>query len=153
MQIPFSLFHKKAFFTADQAAAIVATIREAEKLTSGEIRLFVETKCKFMDPMDRAKEVFKDLNMSKTLLRNGVLIYIATKDKEMCIYGDIGIHQKVSNNVWTSAIQLMQQNFSQHHYVEGLVSCVNYIGTLLEQYFPYDSQDKNELPDNIVFGK
>jgi uncharacterized membrane protein len=151
--MPISLFRKKAFFTKEEAAQIVDTIREAEKLTSGEIRVYIETKCEYVNPLDRAKEVFNELNMSKTQLRNGVLLYVATKHKEMCIYGDAGINEKVNQNVWNSAIKLMQQNFAEQEYVQGFVSCVNYIGTLLQQYFPYDSQDKNELPDNIVFGK
>jgi uncharacterized membrane protein len=151
--MPISLFRKKAFFTADEAAVIVAAIREAEKLTSGEIRLYVETKCAFMDPLDRAAEVFKELNMYKTSLHNGVLLYVATQDKQMCVYADSGIRSVVDVDVWKNAVQLMQQNFTNQQYVEGLVSCVKYIGILLQQYFPYDSQDKNELPDNIVFGK
>ncbi len=151
--MPISLFRKKAFFTAEEAAVIVAAIREAEKLTSGEIRLYVETKCAFMDPLDRAAEVFKELNMYKTLLHNGVLLYVATQDKQMCVYADSGIRNKVDEDVWKKAVLLMQYNFTNQQYVEGLVNCVNYIGILLQQYFPYDSQDKNELPDNIVFGK
>jgi uncharacterized membrane protein len=151
--MPISLFRKKAFFTADEAAVIVAAIREAEKLTSGEIRLYVETKCAFMDPLDRAAEVFKELNMYKTSFHNGVLLYVATQDKQMCVYADSGIRSVVDVDVWKNAVQLMQQNFTNQQYVEGLVSCVKYIGILLQQYFPYDSQDKNELPDNIVFGK
>jgi uncharacterized membrane protein len=151
--MPISLFRKKAFFTAEEAATIVAAIREAEKLTSGEIRLYVETKCAFMDPLDRAAEVFKELNMYKTSLHNGVLLYVATQDKQMCVFADSGIRNKVDENVWENAVILMQQNFVNQQYVEGLVSSVNYIGTLLQQYFPYNAQDKNELPDNIVFGK
>ncbi len=148
-----SIFKKKAFFTKEEAAIIVNAIREAEKLTSGEIRLYLQTKCKYIDPMDRAKEVFQELNMNKTLLHNGVLIYVATQDKQLCIFADKGIHEKVDAHVWKSAVQLIKENFAKEQYVDGLVSAVNYIGTLLQQYFPYDSQDKNELPDNIVFGK
>jgi uncharacterized membrane protein len=151
--MPISLFRKKAFFTAEEAAVIVAAIREAEKLTSGEIRLYIETKCAFMDPLDRAAEVFKELNMYKTSLHNGVLLYVATQDKQMCVYADSGIRYKVDADVWQNAVLLMQQNFAKQQYVEGLVDSVNYIGTLLQQYFPYNAQDKNELPDNIVFGK
>jgi uncharacterized membrane protein len=151
--MPIGLFKKKAFFSKEEAEEIVGEIRESEKLTSGEIRLFVETKCKYMDPMLRAKEIFVQLNMNKTLLHNGVLIYVATKDKEIAICADSGILEKVHPDVWKSAVQLVQQNFQQQQYVDGLKNCINYLGTLLQQYYPYDSQDKNELPDNIVFGK
>jgi uncharacterized membrane protein len=151
--MPIALFKKKAFFTKEEAEQIVAAIRESEKLTSGEIRVYVETKCKYMDPMIRAQEIFVKLNMYKTLLHNGVLIYVASQDKQLALYADKGIHAKVNADVWKNALTLMQENFAQQQYVQGLISCANYIGVLLQQYFPYDSQDKNELPDNIVFGK
>ncbi len=151
--MPITLFRKKAILTPEEAATVVAAIRDAEKLTSGEIRVYMETQNKYVDPLDRAKEVFTELNMHKTALRNGILIYVASKDKEMCLLADEGINKIVNNGVWKVAVGLMQVSFAQQQYVEGLVSCVNYIGTLLQQHFPYNSQDKNELPDNIVFGK
>jgi uncharacterized membrane protein len=151
--MPITLFRKKAILTPEEAATVVAAIRDAEKLTSGEIRVYMETKNKFVDPLDRAKEVFVELSMHKTALKNGVLIYVATKDKEVCILADKGINEKVAFDVWQNAVGLMQHNFGQNQYVEGLVKSINYIGNLLQQYFPYNSQDKNELPDNIVFGK
>jgi uncharacterized membrane protein len=151
--MPISLFKKKAFFTPEEAATVVAAIREAEKVTSGEIRVYMQTKCAYVDPMDRAKEVFVELNMHKTKQENGILIYIATQHREMCLYADKGINEKVDIKVWQSAVQLMQESFAKQEYVQGLVSCVNYVGTLLQQYFPYQEGDKNELPDNIVFGK
>lgn len=152
--MPISLFKKKAFFSAEEAATIVAAIRSSEQLTSGEIRVYIETKCSFIDPLDRAMEVFQKLNMSKTKLRNGILLYVATQDRQACIYGDNGINALVNKDVWQNAIQLLLQHFSKDEYVQGFVNCVSYIGSLLHQHFPYDGEiDKNELPDNIVFGK
>jgi uncharacterized membrane protein len=151
--MPISLFKKKAFLTPDEAATVVAAIRECELLTSGEIRIFMETKNAYVNPIDRAKEVFSQLEMHKTKIHSGVLIYVATQDKEMCVLADKGINEKVDANVWNEAVLIMQRAFSQNKFVDGLVDCVQFIGTLLQQYFPYNENDKNELPDNIVFGK
>ena len=149
----FSLFKKKAFFTPTEAATIVAAIKQAELLTSGEVRLYVETKCDYMDAMDKAKEIFYKLNMTKTLHSNGVLVYVATKDKQLAIYADQGIHQLVDNAIWQSTFLTIKKAFTNDDYVNGLVNCIHTIGQLLHQYFPYNNDDKNELPDEIIFGK
>lgn len=150
--MPIALFKKKAFFTKEEALEIVAAIREAERQTSGEIRLFVETKCAYIDPLDKAKEVFTKLNMHHTELRNGVLVYVATKDRQMCVYGDSGIHAKLGEYNWDTALHIMKTHFAKDEYVLGLQKCVTYVGQFLHSAFPYTNQDKNELPDDIVFG-
>ncbi len=151
----FSIFRKQqVFFTAREQEEILAAIRSAEKVTSGEIRLFVESRCRFVDPVDRAREIFFGLKMEKTDDRNGVLVYIATKDKQIAVFGDEGIHQKVGDKFWYQSIFKILGHFKGEQYAEGLVNIIKEIGEALHQHFPYDNDtDKNELPDDIVFGK
>lgn len=146
-------FKKKELFTEDEKTRIVQAIRHAERLTSGEIRLFVESRCKYVDPMDRAKEAFLSLGMEKTRLRNGVLLYLAMRDHQFAILGDQGIHEKVGNDFWQQEALLLKKYFSGNRIVEGIEVCVKEIGESLYHYFPYESGDQNELPDDIVFGK
>ena len=144
----------KDIFSPEEQEIILEAIRKAEQRKSGEIRLFVEPKCRFMDPVDRAKEVFFELKMHETQLQNGTLIYIAFKDHQAAIYGDEGIHQKVGQQYWETEMNMMLRHFKEHHLVEGICNVVNDIGEALHQHFPFDSEtDKNELPDDIVFGK
>lgn len=146
-------FKKKELFTEDEKARIVQAIRQAERLTSGEVRLFVESRCTYVDPMDRAREAFLSLGMEKTKLRNGVLLYIAMRDHQFAILGDQGIHEKVGNDFWQQEALLLKNHFSGNRIVEGIEVCVKEIGESLYHYFPYESGDQNELPDDIVFGK
>ncbi|QEH43790.1 TPM domain-containing protein [Chitinophaga sp. XS-30] len=146
-------FKKKELFTEDEKTRIVQAIRHAERLTSGEIRLFVESRCKYVDPMDRAKEAFLSLGMEKTRLRNGVLLYLAMRDHQFAILGDQGIHEKVGNDFWQQEALLLKTHFSGNRIIEGIEVCVKEIGESLYHYFPYESGDQNELPDDIVFGK
>lgn len=146
-------FKKKELFTEDEKARIVQAIRQAERLTSGEVRLFVESHCTYVDPMDRAREAFLSLGMEKTKLRNGVLLYIAMRDHQFAILGDQGIHEKVGNDFWQQEALLLKNHFSGNRIVEGIEVCVKEIGESLYHYFPYESGDQNELPDDIVFGK
>ena len=122
--------------------------------TSGEIRLFVESRCRFVDPLDRATEIFWGLKMDHTVERNGVLIYVAVKDHQLAILGDEGIHQCVGAEFWRNEVRNMLKHFQNKEYVEGIIAIVEDIGLALKTNFPYVSRtDKNELPDDIVFGK
>ena len=144
----------REFFTPEEKEAILAAIKTAEQRTSGEVRLFVESKCHFVDALDRAKEMFAQLKMDQTAERNATLVYIAVDDRQAAVYGDEGIHQKVGQKYWEDEIQKMLLLFGKEHLVDGIVQCVKDIGDALHYYFPYDRDtDKNELPDDIVFGK
>jgi len=145
---------KKEFFTAEEKHRIVDAVQQAEQRTSGEIRVFVESRCKYMDAIDQATEIFFGLEMQKTEQRNGVLIYVALKDRQLAIFGDEGIHQKVGDEYWKDKVKKMISNFNRNDYAEGIRQCVLEVGEALHAHFPYDRQiDKNELPDEIVFGK
>jgi len=147
------LFKKRDFFTEAENSQIVQAIRDAERMTSGEIRVFVEHRCRFVHAMDRAMEVFAKLQMHQTQNSNGVLVYVAVRDRQFAILGDDGIHQKVGSGFWDSQAAIMRQHFSGNRFVEGISACVSSIGEALQRYFPYESDDQNELPDDVVYGR
>ncbi|RYY53100.1 MAG: TPM domain-containing protein [Chitinophagaceae bacterium] len=145
---------KKHFFTQEQEARIVESVRVAERRTSGEVRVFVESHCRYMDAIDRAAEIFFQLKMEKTDDRNAVLVYIALKDRQLAVFGDEGIHNKVGSEFWNREVGVMIEKFNRQDYAAGISSCVADIGETLHFHFPFDKDtDKNELPDDIVFGK
>ena len=149
----FSLFKKKDFFSAEEKARIVEAIRIAEKETSGEIRIYVEERNPFMDPIDRAREIFTQLKMQNTQHRNAVLLYIAMKDHELALFGDEGIYNKVGAEYWDREVRIMISKFTRESIVSGIEQCIADIGETLKETFPYESTtDKNELPDDIIFG-
>lgn len=150
----FSFFRKKDLFDPEERLRIVDAVRNAERLTSGEIRVFVESRCSYMDAIDRAKEIFADLKMTETVDRNAVLVYAALKDRQLAIFGDEGIHNKLGYEYWSTEVKKMISNFNKENYAEGIIEVVTDIGEALTQLFPYNKDtDKNELPDDIVFGK
>lgn len=145
---------QKEFFTPAQKEQLVDAIQKAEKRTSGEVRLFVESKCRFVDPFDRAKEIFLQLGMEKTDERNATLVYVAVKDRQAAILGDEGIHRRVGQPYWEAEVKKMLLYFKNEQLTEGLCNIINDIGEALHAHFPYSSEhDKNELPDEIVFGR
>jgi uncharacterized membrane protein len=150
----FSFFRKKDFFTEEEKIQIVEAVRKAERRTSGEVRVFVENRCSYMDAIDRAREIFVELKMNKTVDKNAVLVYVAMKDHQLAVFGDEGIHSKLGNDYWNAEVKKMITNFNKENYAEGIKEVVTDIGEALTQLFPYNNDtDKNELPDDIVFGK
>lgn len=150
-----SLFKgKDEFFSVEERQQIVSAVRDAEKMTSGEVRVFVENRCSFVDAIDRAAELFYKMEMDETKDRNAVLLYVAIKDKQLAIFGDEGIHKKVDSDYWNKEVAKMISNFNKENYAAGISEVVTDIGEALTQYFPYNNDtDKNELPDEIIFGK
>jgi uncharacterized membrane protein len=145
---------KKAedFFTEAALKEIVESIKEAEKQTSGEIRLYIEDGSKDA-PLDRAAFLFAELEMHKTKLRNGVLFYLAIAHKKFAIIGDAGINKMVHENFWDDIKANMLLHFKTGNFQEGLQQGIQMAGEALKINFPYKDGDTNELSDEIVFGK
>ena len=145
---------KKDFFTEAEKKGIIEAISNAERRTSGEVRVFVESRCRYVDAIDRAAEIFFQLKMERTDDRNAVLVYVAIKDRQLAVFGDEGIHRKVGNEYWNAEVKKMISIFNKENYAKGICQCVKDIGEALYHHFPYDKDtDKNELPDDIVFGR
>lgn len=140
------------FFSEAEKNQIVDAIKEAELNTSGEIRLHVENKCK-ADVLDRAAFIFEKLEMHKTELRNGVLFYLAVSDHKFAILGDAGINAKVPENFWDEIKDTVLNHFKESKYAEGLATGIKMAGDKLKAEFPYQSNDVNELSDDISFGE
>ena len=140
------------FLTADQQATVVDAVRLAEKRTSGEIRIHIDGECEG-NPMERAEEVFGKLGMHRTEFRNGILIYLACNTKVFAIIGDKGINDLVPEHFWEDVIEVMGREFREGRFTEGLVQAVLKAGEKLQEYFPYQSDDVNEQPDEISFGE
>src|ERR1700743_3865313 len=100
-----ALFSRKPLFNDEQQAQIVAAIKAAEQNTSGEIRVYVENRCRYVNPLHRAAELFAGLNMEKTAARNGVLVYVALKDRQVALFGDEGINRKVGSTFWNQQVR------------------------------------------------
>ena len=139
-------------FSPEQKAQIVSAIQEAEKQTSGEIQVHIESTCKGV-VLDRAAQVFKLLKMYQTKERNGVLVYLAVVDHKFAILGDAGINAKVPSDFWESTKDLMASHFRQGKFTEGLIEGIHHAGDQLKTHFPYDHRDdQNELSNEVSFG-
>lgn len=140
------------FLTPEQEKQVVEAIKMAEKETSGEIRVHLESKSRKELPV-RVEEVFKKLKMHNTALRNGVLFYVATEDKTFAVFGDNGINEKVPANFWNEAKDIMLTHFKNQDFGTGLAEAILLAGQQLKAHFPYQKDDVNELSDEISKGE
>lgn len=138
------------FFSKLEIKKIVAAIQEAEKDTSGEIRVHIDNFCKG-DAIERATEVFFKLKMNETVQRNGVLIYLAVKDHKFAIIGDEGINNVVENDFWEDIKNDMTQSFRNNLFTDGIIYGVLRCGKKLKAYFPHQENDIDELSNEISF--
>ena len=142
-----------AILSSEEQEKVVHAISLAENLTSGEIRVVVENVVgENMNPIAKATKYFEDLKMHSTVLRNGVLIYLAVADHQFAIIGDAGIHTKVGDDFWEETKNKMVVHFRNGDYVNGLVAGIHQAGLELAHYFPRMNDDINELPNDIHFG-
>jgi uncharacterized membrane protein len=139
-----------AVFTTKEQEAIAEAIAEAEKATSGEIRIAVEKNCSD-SAFDRATQYFVKLGMDKTAEKNGVLIYLAYEDHKFAIIGDSGINRVVPEDFWETTQVAMKAHFMSGKLADGIIAGIALAGEKLALFFPYKSDDINELPNEIIF--
>lgn len=142
----------KSFFTKEEKQSIEDAIRDAELNTSGEIRVHIENKCKG-EVLDRAAYLFDKLGMKKTALRDGVLFYLAVNSRKFAIIGDQGINAVVPEDFWEKIKEMMAAHFKNGEFTTGLSKGIIQAGKILKKHFPHQSDDINELSDEISFGK
>jgi len=140
------------FFTKEEKERIKTSIMLAEGNTSGEIRVHLDKRCR-EDVMDRAAWWFKKLEMHKTELRNGVLFYLAVKDRKFAIIGDSGINAVTPEDFWDRIKETILGHFKEEAFCDGLCEGLRLAGEALKEHFPHQDDDVNELPDEISFGK
>lgn len=141
----------KTLLSESDQAQVVAAIKQAELQTSGEIRVHIDRTSRG-NAVRKAIKVFRWLKMHKTAARNGVLIYLAVEESQFAIIGDEGIDQVVPSGFWDSTRDAMQVKFKEGLFAQGLSHGIQEAGEQLRSHFPYQSDDVNELPDEISFG-
>jgi uncharacterized membrane protein len=137
------------FFSKLDSDRIVGAIADAEKRSSGEIRVHV-TRRKPSNLEERARRRFELLGMTRTAHRNGVLIYIAPKLRRFQILGDSGIHEKCGDDFWKETAAAMEERFRRGDFTEGLVHGIGKVAEVLAAHFPREAGDANELPDGVT---
>jgi uncharacterized membrane protein len=140
---------QKEFLNMLDQPRITAAIGAAERETSGEIRVHIQPKARGGEPRYVAERTFERLGMTKTALRNGVLLFIASEERSFVILGDKGIDEKVPERFWDEIAAKLAFRFRSGEFTEGIVEAITAAGQQLKTYFPRAEGDVNELSDEI----
>ena len=141
----------KEFIHSLDDQQIAEAIAQAEKTTSGEIRVFV-SETSVADPLVEAEKQFVRIGMTKTAQRNGVLIYFAPKSQKYAVIGDKGVHEKCGQKFWEHITEEMTPLLKGGKYTEAVILAVKEIGAALAKEFPPVAGDKDELPNRVERG-
>lgn len=144
------MFFRKKLISSSEEARLISAIKMAESKTSGEIRIHIEKICKG-DPLEECKKRFSKLNMQQTKDRNGILFFLAINSKSFAVWGDEGIHQKVSDEFWKTITDCAIGYFKQNDLISGIEKSVELCGEKLKLHFPIEANDKNELSNEISY--
>ena len=140
-----------AFLKSLDNDRIVAAILDAENRSRGEIRVHVSNQAT-TEVEAAARAQFEKLDMTKTALRNGVLIYVAPRSQKFAVIGDAGIHERCGPAFWADIAAAMEVDFRAGRFTDGIVKGVKEAGDALARYFPREgqSQDVNELSNDVT---
>ena len=141
----------RKFMTESDLEAVARAVAEVEAGTAGEIRVHLDARCSG-DPMTRAVALFERLGMTRTALRNGVLIYLAIEDRKLAVIGDAGIHARVPADYWERLKERLVADCRAGRPRDGLVKAVRDVGEALTHHFPRAPDDRNELSDEVSLG-
>ncbi len=141
----------KKLLTVEDEKQVVEAIRRAERASTGEVRVFIEEFCPD-EPLVRVAALFAMNGMDRTRHRNGVLIYLSWGTREMAIWGDEGIHERVGPAFWALERDVMRHHFRRSEFATGLCHVIDEVGERLAKHFPAEPGDVNELPDEIIYG-
>lgn len=131
-------------------AQIVTAIAEAERRTSGEIRVFVSRRPLGKDDVQRRAEArFLKLGMTATAARNGVLFYFVPRDRRFAIVGDRGIHERCGPEFWREIAAALHEDLARGDFTRGLVAAIQRAGEALARHFPVAPDDRDELGNTV----
>jgi len=140
------------FLSKAERERVAQAIGEAERLTSGEIRVHLEDHIED-DVLDHAAFVFEELGMHRTDQRNGVLIYVCVADRKVAVIGDKGINERVPEGFWTDVVAVLKLHFAAGRRADGLAEAVHMVASKLRQHFPLQTNDRNELSNEVSFSR
>ncbi|MGR3808068.1 Predicted membrane protein [Pasteurella testudinis DSM 23072] len=147
------LFAKSAIDTK----LVESSIHQLELQTSAEVRVYIEKNAKLKGLSDqstpivaRAEQVFAKLEMQQTAANNGVLIYVALKQRSCAVIGDSGIHQFVNDEFWQRCCDVITAQAAQGNLTKGIIAALYLLAEKLSLHFPRQEDDVDELPNEVI---
>ena len=139
-------------FSESDLKEIAEAVSEAEKQTNAEIKPVIINYC-WGSLHKKAQSLFEKYNLHKTKNRNAVMILLVVKNRELLIYGDEGITQKVGVEFWVETKDKMIEFFRNGEFTKGMKVGIGNAGKKLSEFFPYTEDDENEISNEVIHEK
>lgn len=98
----------------------------------------------------RALALFRASAEHRTIAATGVLLYLSLDEHRAEIVADVGIHSRVSSDVWGHAMAALVAAVKDGRPGDGMAAAVQEIGVVLAEHFPRTGSNPNELPDRLI---
>lgn len=98
----------------------------------------------------RALNEFYDIRIHHTEKATGILIFVSLMEHQVVIIGDEGISQKISQEDWQQAIDLLLKGLKSKNLCQGFVNALDWSGEKLATHFPKTENNSNELKNHLV---
>ncbi len=128
---------------------IARAIQEAEKDTSGEIRVII-ARSRPEDPAAEAQREFQRLEMRRTPMRNAVLLYFTPNPDRLTIVADEGIHLRCGQEFMDAVRREAEPLIAASKLDEAILLAIRAAGKELAKRFPKNSVDRNDLPNTVI---
>ena len=149
------------FLTTGETARINEAIAEAEKRTTGEMKLLVVGKSTWMSlsrlalriaaARKRAKKEFLALGLDHTIKGTGILIMISLKERVVVVEGGKALEGKLIQERWDHLRDLIINGIASGKRGDGICAAIGEAGKILSEHFPVRPDDVNEISNEIVF--
>lgn len=98
----------------------------------------------------RAELEFHREGLGATQGKTGILIFLSMLEHQAVVLGDKAIAAKLENTVWSDVVKLVLEGARTRRWEEKLEEAIRKCGQLLQQHFPIQPGDKNELPNHVI---
>jgi putative membrane protein len=124
--------------------------RQIIKHLPGLLRLFLSDRQAEEEVRRAATMAFFTERLYKTKAENGILLYISIFEQRVWVLGDRGINERLDQQCWQEIVSLVTHGVKNRRQCEAICEAIDRIGDILEQAFPIQADDKNELHNLII---
>jgi putative membrane protein len=115
-------------------------------------RLCLSPKVAEEEVFERALRAFREMALSRTTERTGILILVSLLEHRVQVLADSGINARVKPGTWDEVVEIVLAGIKRGDLCQGLCDAIDRCGEILAQEFPIQPDDVDELPNRLHKG-
>ncbi len=98
----------------------------------------------------RAINEFYNHRLDHTDQATGILIYVSLMEHRAVVLGDRAISKKIPQEKWQETVDRLIRGVKQKNLAQGFSDAIDLCGEILQENFPIQPNDKNELKNHLI---